>query len=78
MPPLLRLSGKQIIFLGFLMVLTGAILPWLMLEGVGILPRTFFLGFLTYALSLTGLILGVVGAAMLGLQRTKKDRDKDR
>ncbi|HLE73987.1 MAG TPA: hypothetical protein VI688_07065, partial [Anaerolineales bacterium] len=61
MPPLLRLSGKQIIALGFVMVLFGFVVPWLMLPGVHILPSSFFLFFLTYAISVTGLILGVVG-----------------
>lgn len=74
MPPLLRLSGKQIILLGFFLVLAGFILPWLMLPGIDILPRTFFLGFLAYGVSITGLILGIVGAARLGLDRRKKDK----
>ena len=45
-----------------------------MLPGIDILPRTFFLGFLAYGVSITGLILGIVGAAMLGLDRRKKDK----
>ena len=56
------------------MVLFGFVVPWLMLPGVHILPSSFFLFFLTYAISVTGLILGVVGAAMLGIARRKKDK----
>jgi putative Mn2+ efflux pump MntP len=74
MPPLLRLSGKQILVIGFCMVLFGFIMPWLMI--LGRIETTFFLAFLTYGVSLTGMILGVVGAAMLGLQRRKKDKDE--
>jgi len=72
MPPLLRLSGKQILIIGFIMVLFGFLMPWLMI--LGYVETTFFLSFLTYGVSLTGMILGVVGAAMLGLQRRKKDK----
>ncbi|MEX2143665.1 MAG: hypothetical protein WD740_03650 [Anaerolineales bacterium] len=74
MPPLLRLSGKQILLIGFIMVLFGFVMPWLMV--LGYIQTTFFIAFLTYGVSLTGMILGVVGAAMLGVQRRKKDKDE--
>lgn len=74
MPPLLRLSGKQIIALGFVMVLLGAVVPWLMLPRIAVLQPSFWLFFLSYGVSLTGLILGIIGAAMLGLDRRKRDK----
>lgn len=49
-------------------------MPWLMV--LGYIQTTFFIAFLTYGVSLTGMILGVVGAAMLGVQRRKKDKDE--
>jgi len=56
------------------MVLFGAVIPWLMLPRVAVLAPSFILFFLSYGVSLTGLILGVVGAAMLGLDRRKRDK----
>lgn len=75
MPPLLRLSGKQIILLGFVMVLFGFIMPWLMV--LGIVQSTILLGLFTYAISTAGLLLGVIGAAMLGLDKKAKSEDEE-
>jgi uncharacterized membrane protein len=74
MPPLMRLSSRQLIFIGFICVLLGFLIPFLTV--LKYIEQTFFLAFVTYALQLIGLILGVVGAAMMGLQRTNKDKDK--
>ncbi len=56
------LSPWMMIGIGFLLVLFGAVAPFLMV--MKILPSTFFLNFLAYAASLSGLILGVVGSLM--------------
>jgi hypothetical protein len=56
------LSPGMIIGIGFLLVLFGAVAPFLMV--MKILPSTFFLNFLAYGASVTGLILGVVGSLM--------------
>ena len=56
------LSPWMMIGIGFVLVLFGAVAPFLMV--MKILPSTFFLNFLAYAASVTGLILGVVGSLM--------------
>jgi hypothetical protein len=51
----------QLIFLGFVLLLLGVILPLLMVMHV--IPSTFFLNFFSYTASLVGLILGIYGSA---------------
>ena len=60
------------ILIGFVMVLVGGIvMPYLMLPGVGIIPLdrinatiALVLINLSYGLSVAGLFLGIIGAAM--------------
>jgi hypothetical protein len=52
----------MIILIGFVLVVTGVVLPFLMV--MHILESTFFLNFFSYIASTAGLILGVVGAAL--------------
>jgi hypothetical protein len=58
-----------IFVIGFLLVLFGAVAPFLMV--MGILPSGFALGFLSYGASITGLLLGLIGMAW----NTRIDRD---
>lgn len=71
MPPLLRLSGRQLLWIGFFLVLAGAVLPMLMV--LGYIQINFFLAFLTYGMSLVGLMFGIIGAAIKGVQRRLKE-----
>lgn len=74
MPPLLRLSGRQLLWIGFFLVLTGAVIPFLMV--LGYIEANFFLAFLTYGMSLVGLMFGIIGAAIKGVQkRLKEDQE---
>lgn len=52
----------RLIGIGFLLVLTGAVLPLLMV--LRVVPSTFFLNFLSYSASVAGLFLGVLGGAL--------------
>ena len=54
-------SPLGLIFIGFLLSLTGVILPFLMV--MHIISSTFFLNFFAYSVSLGGLFLGVIGAS---------------
>ncbi len=56
-----RIGPRSIILLGFALVLLGVILPFLMVMKV--LQPSFLLAFISYAVSLGGLILGIIGAA---------------
>jgi len=60
-------NPKRIIIIGFFLVLFGAGMPWLMI--LGYLKSTFWLNFLIYGASVSGLIMGVIGAAMWGARR---------
>ena len=62
-------SPWKIIFLGFLLVLAGAVLPFLMV--INLVMSTFFLNFFSYTASLVGLILGIIGSAMYVRQEKK-------
>ena len=54
-------SPRLILFVGFLLVLVGAILPFLML--LQVFPASFWLGALSYTATILGLFLGLIGAA---------------
>ncbi|HEX7620980.1 MAG TPA: hypothetical protein VF359_07270 [Anaerolineales bacterium] len=58
----MSLSPLKIILIGFVLVVLGAVLPFLMV--LHVLESTFFLNFFSYVASLVGLILGIIGAAM--------------
>ena len=52
---------RLIFVIGFVLVLLGAVLPWLMV--LHIVKSTFFLNFLAAGASVAGLVLGVIGTA---------------
>ena len=52
----------NLILIGFLLLVLGVVLPFLMI--LQTIPSTFFLNFFSYLASLTGLILGIIGAAL--------------
>jgi hypothetical protein len=57
-----RLHPREIIALGFVLVLFGLLAPLLMV--IKVVEASFFLSFLSYGASVSGLILGIIGAAM--------------
>jgi len=59
----------QLLLLGFLLSLLGVILPFLMV--IHILTSTFFLNFFSFFAQLTGLLLGIIGAARYVRERRK-------
>lgn len=65
-----EVQPRNIIVIGFVLVLIGFIVPLLMtLQAI---PSTWFLNFGSFAASVCGLILGLIGAALY----TRKRRDK--
>jgi len=62
---------RAIIALGFVLVLTGAVLPFLIVMKV--LESTLLLNFIAYTVSFAGLMLGVIGAAFY--VRSSKNKD---
>jgi hypothetical protein len=66
------IRGEYLVAIGFVMVLLGAILPFLMV--MQILTSTIFLNFFSYILSVAGLFLGVSGLAFVVRVRRSKGK----
>jgi hypothetical protein len=62
-----------IILIGFILVLLGAVLPFLMV--MRIIGSTFFLNFFSYGASVVGLFLGIIGSALFVQYHKKKTKD---
>jgi membrane associated rhomboid family serine protease len=66
-------SLSRLLIAGFLLVLAGAVLPFLMV--IGIFESSFFLNFVAYAASVVGLFLGIIAAATFVGESRRKDDD---
>jgi hypothetical protein len=62
---------RIILIVGFVLVLFGFLAPFLMT--IGLIGSSFWLNFLSYAASIAGLLLGLIGAALY----TRMSRHKD-
>ncbi len=56
------LTPGRILVIGFVLVLAGVVLPFLMV--MEIIESTIFMNFFAYTLSLIGIIIGGFGASM--------------
>jgi hypothetical protein len=76
---MIRADPRVIILVGFVLVLAGFVLPFLMV--MRIIPPNMILSFFSYAASMAGVLLGLVGAAQwtrLDMARRRRDRsDQD-
>jgi hypothetical protein len=59
--PMIRVHPKKIIAIGFVLVLIGFVVPFLMV--LQIIKAGFLLSFLSFGASIAGLFLGIIGAA---------------
>ncbi len=59
-----------LLFVGFGLLVLGFVLPVLMI--MQLLPSTFFLNFLAYGMSFSGLMIGVLGSIMVATRYRKK------
>jgi hypothetical protein len=66
---------NRLIIVGFLFVLTGAVLPFLIV--IGIVESTFLLNFIAFATSTIGIFLGVLGTATYVGQQRRRDKWRD-
>ena len=66
-----KLSPFQLVLLGFVLLVIGFILPFLMV--LQLLESTLLLNFVAYLASLFGLIIGLVGIVLHGHPR-REDR----
>lgn len=67
----MKLSATQFLLIGFLLVLYGMVVPWLMF--LRVVEPNFFLSFTSYAATFTGLMFGVAGAG--SYIRGRRNRD---
>lgn len=67
----MRFSPKQMVWVGGGLLLIGVVLPFMMV--IQIIESNLFLNFLSYAASISGLVLGTIGTMMLSLARRKRD-----
>jgi len=67
---MIHLDARAILAIGFVLVMLGFILP--LLEVLQILKSTLLLNFFSYAISILGVFLGVIGTAYLIVRRRKK------
>ena len=63
-------SPSKWIAIGFVLVVFGVVAPFLMV--MKIIPSTFFLNFLSFAASVSGLVMGMYGAAMYVREHRRK------
>ncbi len=56
------MSPVVMILIAFLLLLAGVVLPFLMV--IHVVESTFFLNFLSYTVSLIGILLGTIGVAL--------------
>jgi hypothetical protein len=66
---------RKTIFIGFLMVAFGFIVPFLMV--IKIMEPSFFWGFLSYGVSVAGLFLGLIGGSQYVRVHRKPDDDSN-
>jgi hypothetical protein len=65
----ISINPVWIIIGGFMLVLTGAAIPWLIV--LRFIPSTIFLNFFSFGCTVLGLLLGIVGTAYLVTGRRK-------
>ncbi len=66
------LSPLQMIAIGGILVVVGLVLPLLMV--LRVIPASFALCFFSYAASVVGLVLGIVGSALYARLHRPPDR----
>ncbi len=59
-----RISPKALLGIGFVLLVIGFVLPFLMM--LDVIPSSFFLNFFSFGASTLGLFLGIIGIAILG------------
>jgi hypothetical protein len=65
----MMMRPRRLLFIGFLMVLAGAVLPFLMV--IRIFEPSFWLSFVSYGVSVGGLFLGLIGATLYVNERDR-------
>jgi hypothetical protein len=75
---MIRADPRVIILIGFVLVLAGFVLPFLMV--MRIIPPNWILSFFSYAASMAGVLLGLIGAVQwtrFDMARRRRNRWDD-
>ena len=67
---MISISPRLLIWIGFVLVVFGVVAPFLMV--MHIVPSTFFLNFLSFVASVSGLIMGIYGSVMYVREHRRK------
>jgi membrane protein implicated in regulation of membrane protease activity len=70
------MSGLQLVVLAVFMMVLGIVLPFMMM--VGTIRTTFLLSFVSFALSVGGFLVGVIGATQYVARRRRQHDESDR
>lgn len=65
------MTSRRILLIGFVLVLAGAVLPWLTV--LQIIPSNFAILFFSFGASLVGVFLGIIGAAWYTMEHRKRN-----
>ncbi len=65
------MRANRLFLAGLALVVTGAVLPFLMV--IGVLPNSLWLSFVAYISSVAGLFLGILSAAAIFANRRRED-----
>jgi hypothetical protein len=65
-------SPRTFWLIGFLLVLTGVILPFLMV--LHLIPSTFFINFFSFGATILGSFMGIIGTALNIKARHKREK----
>ena len=68
---MIGLTPKQMVILGVVLLLIGVVLPFMMV--LNIIVSNLFINFFSYAASISGLVLGIIGTMMLSISRRKRE-----
>ena len=69
-----RLSPVQMMIIGFILLVIGFVLPFVMV--LRLIEPTLLLGFVSYLTSLVGLVIGLMGVVFYGRVQRSKDDDE--
>ncbi|MBI3158624.1 MAG: hypothetical protein HYZ26_03365 [Chloroflexi bacterium] len=71
-----RISPRNLILIGLILVVLGFVLPFMVV--LKFIENSFLLSFLAYGAQVSGLMLGIIGAANYStVNRRNKDDDTD-
>jgi type IV secretory pathway TrbL component len=66
-----KIQPNKLLIVAFVLLLIGVVLPFLMV--IKIIENSFLISFISYASSISGMVIGTIGVMMLSAGRRKRD-----